>query len=407
MKIWIKYLLAAVLGLLLSFFLPSENQEMEAFFEKACRFVINAGRYALYPLLFFSFAIAIYKLKEMRVLIKTARLSALIIAGAAILCAITGAVSVLIFAPSRIPVLIEGNGAVQGIGIWMSIMSLFPASAFEVFQDSAFILPLCIFSSIIGLACATDKITAKPVVAFFDSFSKVIYTVTRFFVEIVSVGMIAVSVHWFLQYRKMIALGIFTNFIVILLGNVIFIALVLYPISLKLVCKIKNPYKILYASIASVIAAFFSGDANMTLAVIIRNVHENLMIRRRIAAVVPAVFSVFSRPGSALTASASFIVILNSYSSIGIAFFDIMWLIGICSLLSLLLGRFTAGGPYILLATVCAMYGRGLEENYLILRPAAFFICSAASLIDSLTAVLASFIVASKVHGTIKEVKRN
>ena len=73
-----------------------------------------------------------------------------------------------------------------------------------------------------------------------------------------------------------------------------------------------------------------------------------------------------------------------------------LWLIGMAILLSSLLGRFPSGGAYIALATVCALYGRGFEAGYLILKPAAFFIGSIAAAIDALTAVFGTFLIAKR-----------
>ena len=92
----------------------------------------------------------------------------------------------------------------------------------------------------------------------------------------------------------------------------------------------------------------------------------------------------------------SFIVILKSYSSLGIAFSDMLWLVGVAIVLSFFLGRFPSGGAYIALATVCALYGRGFEAGYLILKPAAFFICSIAAAIDALTALMGTYVVARR-----------
>jgi Na+/H+-dicarboxylate symporter len=125
-------------------------------------------------------------------------------------------------------------------------------------------------------------------------------------------------------------------------------------------------------------------------------VNESLGIRRRISSVSLPMFSIFGRAGSALVVTVSFIVILKSYSSLGIAFGDMIWLALMSILLSFFLGRFPAGGPYIALATICALYGRGFEAGYLILKPAAFFICSIAAAIDALTAIVGTWIIAKR-----------
>ncbi len=397
MKIWIKYLIGILVGCLFSFFLPVDNQAVSDAVKYISTFVVNFGRYALYPVLFFSFTIGVYELRESRSLLKTGLGTMTVIILATAVCALVGIIGILIYTPARIPIFIEGTGDAESIGVLERLLKLFPSSAFEVFVDGAFILPLCIFAGFLGAGCAADKMAAKPMLSFFDSFSRVSYAIMCFFVDIVSIGMIAVSVYWFSLYHDMYSFGFFGNFIVILLINILVIGVILYPLLLRLICGIRNPYRILYASLAPGLAAFFSGDTNMTLPVILRHVNESLGIRRRISSVSAPMFSIFSRPGSALTVIVSFVVILNSYSSLGIAFSDILWLFGISILFSFFLAPFPSGGAYVLLAAVCSMYGRGFEAAYLILRPAAFFICSAAAFIDALTAVFGTCIVAQKM----------
>ena len=398
MKIWLKYLLAVAFGFILSLFLPLESPQAREVSEKLAMLVSSMGRYALYPTLFFSFAIGVYELRESRALLKTGLLAALIIVAATLLCAIVGAAFAAVFKLPRIPIFIEEALPTQGIGVWESIIALFPASAFEVLQDGAFILPLCVFAGFIGTGCAVDKIGARPVISLFDSFARVMYAVMSFFVDMIAIGMIAISVYWLIEWREMLSRGFFFYFILVLLGCALFIGVALYPLLLKLTCGVKNPYKALYASIAPALMAFFSGDANAALPVIMRHVNESLGVRRRITAVVAPMFSVFSRPGTALTAIIGFVAILRSYSSLDVGIADIIRLAGVCAALSFFLARFPQGGAYILLAAVCAMYGRGLEGAYLILRPAAFFIGSVACAIDALTAVFGTCVAARKLR---------
>jgi len=134
----------------------------------------------------------------------------------------------------------------------------------------------------------------------------------------------------------------------------------------------------------------------MTLPVLLRHTNESLGVRRRISSVTLPMFSIFGRGGSALVVTVSFIVILKSYSSLGISFSDMVWLIGAAILISFFLGRFPSGGTFIALAAICALYGRGFEAGYLILKPAAFFLGSVAAAIDALTALAGTYIVGKK-----------
>jgi len=396
MKIWIKYLAGVLIGLAFSLVAPHQNPIFSDITAYLSALVVQFGRYSLYPVLFFSFTIGVFELRESKSLMKIGSIAAAVIIIATILAAVTGLLSVLIRNPSRIPIFVEGASEIGDIGIKESLMQLFPSSGFEVFTNGLFILPLCIFGGFAGAGCAVDKTASKAALTLFDSLSRVFYAIMSFFVDILSIGMIALSVHWLLEFRLMISSKVFTDFILLLAFNFFFLALVLYPALIRFVCGKVNPYRVLYAGIASVLAAFFSGDSNMTLPILLRHANESLGVRRRVSSVTMPMFSIFSRPGTAMAVTVSFIVILKSYSSLGIVFTDMLWLLGVAILLSFFLGRFPSGGAYIALATVCMLYGRGFEAGYLILKPAAFFICSIAAATDALTSLMGTYAMAKR-----------
>ena len=393
MKIWIKYLIGTTLGIIIAIIAYSDS----VFFNSAVEFLSNIaiqfGRYSLYPVLFFGFTLSICKLRESRSLLKLSIYIAVFIIISSFLTALLGLVSVSISSPPRIPIFVEETSSVESLGVMESFLRLFPSSAFEAFVDGLYILPLCIFAGFAGAACAVDKNISKPVLTLFDSLSRVSYAVMAFFVDMFSIGLIAISVNWFIKFQAMLSTKFFTGLITLLLVDFFIIALIIYPLILKIICRDINPYKVLYAAIAPVCAAFFSGDTNLTLPILLRHSNESLGVRRRISSVSLPVFSVFGRAGSAMVVTISFIVILKSYSSLGISAKDMFWLVGISTLFSFFLGRFPVTGTYISLVAVCAIYGRGFESGFLILRPAAFFIGSIAAAIDALTAMVGTYII--------------
>ena len=393
MKIWIKYLIGSTLGIIIAIIAYSDS----VFFNSAVEFLSNIaiqfGRYSLYPVLFFGFTLSICKLRESRSLLKLSIYIAVFIIISSFLTALLGLVSVSISSPPRIPIFVEETSSVETLGVMESFLRLFPSSAFEAFVDGLYILPLCIFAGFAGAACAVDKNISKPVLTLFDSLSRVSYAVMAFFVDMFSIGLIAISVNWFIKFQAMLSTKFFTGLITLLLVDFFIIALIIYPLILKIICRDINPYKVLYAAIAPVCAAFFSGDTNLTLPILLRHSNESLGVRRRISSVSLPVFSVFGRAGSAMVVTISFIVILKSYSSLGISAKDMFWLVGISTLFSFFLGRFPVTGTYISLVAVCAIYGRGFESGFLILRPAAFFIGSIAAAIDALTAMVGTYII--------------
>ncbi|MEL3907033.1 MAG: cation:dicarboxylase symporter family transporter [Treponema sp.] len=400
MKIWLKYLIGTAVGAVFALAAGTDN----TFFTQTVEFLAEAsvqfGRYSLYPAVFFGFTVSIFELRESKSLLKIAVITTLLMCAAALLLSGIGLLSVLIRTPARIPIFVEGSSDTQVLGIAESLLQLLPNSAFEALLNGTYILPLCIFGGFAGAGCAVDRNIAKPTLTLFDSLARVSYAVMVFFVDMLIFGMVALSAYWLIQFRAMLLTAVFAHFVLLLVIDLFLIAFVIYPLILKIFCREINPYRVLYAGFAPILAAFFSQDAHVALPVLLRHSNESLGIRRRISSVVLPIFSIFGRAGSALVITVSFIVILKSYSSLGISFKDMLWLMGTASLFSFFLGRFPAGGTYTALASLCLLYGRGFESGYLILRPAAFFIGAVAAALNALTAITGTYIVAYRFQMT-------
>jgi putative transporter len=400
MKIWLKYLIGIALGVTFALVAGAENTLFVQASEFLSKTAIQFGRYALYPAVFFGFTLSIFELRENRSLFKLALITSLIICVAALLLSFIGLLSVIIHTPTRIPIFVESISDIQALGIKESLLQLLPSSSFEAVINGTYILPLCIFGGFAGAGCAVDKNIAKPTITLIDSLARVAYAVLVFFVDMLVFGMVAVSAYWVVRFHEILQTAVFADFVILLLIDLLIVALVIYPAILKIFCRDINPYRVLYASLAPMLAAFFSQDTHVALSVLLRHSNESLGVRRRISSVALPIFSIFGRAGSALVITVSFIVILKSYSSLPLNIQDMFWLMGIASLFSCLLGRFPAGGTYIALASVCSLYGRGFESGYLILRPTAFFIGSVSAAINALTAITGTYITAYRFNMT-------
>lgn len=157
-----------------------------------------------------------------------------------------------------------------------------------------------------------------------------------------------------------------------------------------------RPYKVLFAALAPLIGALFSGDTNFVLALNLRHAKDSLGIRRRISTVSLPVFSIFARSGTALVVAVSFIIVLRSYSSLDIYVSDILWLTALSFGISFCLGAFPSGGAFTALTVLCSLYGRGFESGYLLLKPAAVIICSFAAAIDAAAALCSAYYIAQR-----------
>lgn len=396
MKLWIKYLIGALFGAAFAFILPLGNEQVAAAVSFVTEIVVRFGRYMVVPVVFFTAVIAFNRLRDTKMLFKTGIWTGGVIVASSLLLTVTGLLSILIVKLPRIPITVETVSESASLGVGDLIKSLLPYSAFETLNNGSFILAAFFFAMLVGTASTADPVLFKPVTQLADSLSKLMYNISVIFTEFLSVGMVAVLCSWTIQFRGVLTSGVFAPLILMLLVDFIFIAGVVYPLIIRYLCHDPHPYRILYASVCSVVTAFFSGDTNLVLQLNMRHGKESLGVRRRINGVVHPLFSIFARGGSALVTAISFIVIWRSYSSLSIPFTDILWITAVSFGISFLLGGFPAGGAFVSISVLCILYSRGFENGFLLLKPAAPIICSFAAAFDALTAIFGSYIIAVK-----------
>jgi Na+/H+-dicarboxylate symporter len=136
--------------------------------------------------------------------------------------------------------------------------------------------------------------------------------------------------------------------------------------------------------------------------VMLRHAKENLGARRRSNTVTVTLFAIVGRAGSAMVATIAFMVIIKSYSSLGITLAD-FFSIGIRALfISFVLFQHPGTGAYIALAILSMGYGRGFEAGYLILKPVAFYLIAVGTFLDVMIMSFAAYALA-KINGFQEE----
>ena len=403
MKVWIKYLIGIALGIIATFVLPENYLQDTGIMVFFSDIAIRTVRFFLVPLMFFSFTGAVFKLRDTRKFFQTLMITATVIISVTVALTIIGLVAIFIVKLLRIPISADRVTQVANVNIFENIKLLFPYSGFESLSNGSYLLPVIILAALLGIGCAVDKVDSKPTVALFDSLTKVCNSVMSFFIDIFAIGLVAVTSVWTFQFMDVITSGIYNGLIILLAVILFLVAVVVYPLALYLVCKETHPYKVLYASLATFFAAFLTGDTNLSLAIAMRHNRESLGIKRRTSSSVTPLLSIFSRAGSALVVAISFIVIFRSYNALSISFSDIMWVAGFSIISSFFLGALPTGSTFFALTLLCAMYGRGFEAGYLLLKPIAFILCSFAAAIDSLTMIFGTVVVSNKMKTTEKQ----
>jgi Na+/H+-dicarboxylate symporter len=310
-----------------------------------------------------------------------------------------GIIVTLLFPPARIPILIEEQVELISLGIPQGIMDLFPSNMLSVFAiDGTFLFPLGIFAFFMGMGLSYDRNYTKPVISLVDSLSRIFYHILSFFSEILAIVLIVLSAYWAVRYRGVLQTNMFRDLMLLLGVFSVILGFLILPLFLYILRPKINPWAVLYGSLGPALAGFFSGDINFTIPVLLRHIKENLGVRRRANTVTVTLFTTFGRAGSAMVAAVAFIVIIKSYSSLGVTLTDVLNIGFRAFVISFLLARHPGEGAYIALAVLCLGYGRGYEAGYLILKPLAFYLTAVGTFLDVMITSFASYALA-KTNG--------
>ena len=379
--------------------MPGDNQSISEGLRWLSELAIRIGRYSLVPILVFSLTIAVFELRQdgqfWWIILRTG----IAIAACSIFVISAGVISAIMFPPGRIPILAEEVTDLISTNTAEGVMSLFPSNMFTaLFSEGIYLLPLCVFAFFAGMGLSYDRNFTKPVISLVDSLSRVFYHVGVFFSEILGLVLIILSAYWTMRYHQVLRTEMYRDLIVLLGVLSAILGLGIFPALLYILRPPVNPWVILYGSISQAIAAFFSGDINFTLPLIFRHNKENLGVRRRSNALTVTLFTAFGRSGSAMVAAISFMVIINSYSSLGISSDNIIAIGWQAFLISFMLAGAPGSGAYTALALLCLSYGQGFEAGYLILRPIAFYLVAVGTFLDVMISTFASFVI-SRISG--------
>ena len=112
MKIWIKYLIGIGFGIIAAFVLPENFLTDTGIISFLSDLAIRTVRFLLVPLVFFSFTVAVFKLRDTKKFFKTLLISLLIIVSSTLLLTILGLVAIFIVKLPRIP--ISADRVIQG-----------------------------------------------------------------------------------------------------------------------------------------------------------------------------------------------------------------------------------------------------------------------------------------------------
>jgi len=393
MKIWIKYLIAAVVGGIAGLVLPTGDGIL---LDSIAGIAMNLGKYILLLLVFFSTAVAAYELHEdkhfSRVWLRTIGYSLL----AVLIASLVGLAGAFILTTGRIPLSTDVTVDIEPLpGLLAIFTELIPADSISTFTSFDFLLPASILAMILGLSFAFDASVTKPATIFFDSMSRIAWQINSFFVEILPLPLILASAARIASLAGNEKLSVFSSLFTALAVETALIVLVLLPLALLALDRKRNPYKVMAALIAPAMVALFSAHSYTQAGVAAKHLKESLGVRRRSGAVSLPLVLAFGRAGTAMVTATAFVAILNSYSNLGLGSGAVFWMMAMVPLTAVVLGAAPGSGPIVALAALCAEYGRGFESGYILLGPAILPLAMIAAFVDS---VCMSVVIAAVAH---------
>lgn len=199
-------------------------------------------------------------------------------------------------------------------GVQSSIMSSNPY--YTAATTSSFILPIIIIAWILGLALKPNADVIKPAYIVINSFSEVLFRISRTFTYLGHIFVYCSASFFFTQlYQEKSVLAAPDFFIII---SVISIALFLVVIPLVFIIFTlgkKNPYKAIFRSLSPALAALVSGNALAIAPMQESTSRHNLGVQKRVSATAVPLCSIFCKGGSAALAAISSVAIIYSVTS--------------------------------------------------------------------------------------------
>lgn len=403
MKIWLKLLIGSLVGVLLAVILPATTGVLSVFDFLSTLFV-RIGRYIVFPMVFFSLCIGTYELTREKRFFAVYRKSVLFVLGACALLAVLGVLTCAIVAPARIPIPVEAAQPVERLTVPQLLLSLFPANLFAVFTGSAdVLLPLMLLGVILGFALDFDNVAPRLLIQIADTLSRTFYHINALVTEVIAIGMIAMGATLILELR-MHDLSAFRQLIMILTVDTLLVVFGVYPVLLYYLGGKDRPFRWIYAAAAPAIAGFVSGDVYFGLGLLSRHGKETSGVPRTVGSAVYPLFTFFGRAGTALVTGITFVLILRSYSSLEIGALEVLLVMLMTFVVSLVLGSAPGSGALVALSLMCALWGRGRQDAYLIVSPVIPLLVAFGAMIDMVTASVAGLLV-GKTHPEWKSVE--
>ena len=337
MKVWLKLLIALILGVILGIFNPFNMDSVIDSFHFIGQLFNNSLSFLVIPVIFISLIFSSYSLRESRNLAKTLLFSILLMVIITLFSLLIAFLAGNLFQPGAYIHYAISEGERFYIPDFKDfILNIIPKNIFAVLlrpfyniiniqsldnvntgykaliSERYYLWSLIFVSILLGITMNSRK-KSEILLKVSDSFYDLINHIADLFIEVFPFGGLFFTVYLFTS--GVFSLTIIQNAIMIIITIVIsfLFLLIIYLLIIQFYVKI-NAFKFLFSLLGSIIIGFMTGNNIMNIVPTLKNVEKNLGVNAEIGSPVVIMSALLNRPGTLITAAVCVLAITQKLS---------------------------------------------------------------------------------------------
>lgn len=388
MKTPYQYLLGISIGIGAGLLLKPSEPLLNAL-QSVVDMCLRIGRYIVFPLVFFSLPVAVTKLRRKKQLFKAFRFSASYAIIASLLLTLLGALVFLVVDLDRLPFLPGEPPDIITYDLKRVLSEIFNQNSFRsLVGNPSFLLPLVFPAFLLGWYMYYDKAIAEPTFNFFDSINRLLYRINRRLMSLMPIIIAVFTATMLIESKLILDFKSFLPFLATIFAVCFLLIGVIYPLVMRAMLGRGYSWRVLAGLTGALLSCFISGSPLFNYGNLTLHLKENLNVPRHNAALIMPLYMMFARAGTAMLSAICMLIVIRSYSSLEVTYFQFTWIVIFSFLISFTLPANPNLGVVSALILLCSLYGRGLDEGWMILAPIFPLLTMLSSVLDSATGAL-------------------
>ncbi|CAD7844470.1 hypothetical protein S1OALGB6SA_742 [Olavius algarvensis spirochete endosymbiont] len=383
MKTPYQYLLGISFGIGAGLLLKPSDSLVDAL-QSIVDMCLHIGRYIVFPLIFFSLPVAVTKLRRIRKFGQVFRYSIYYAIITSLLLTLLGTFIAWVFDFGRLSIIQGTAPDIITYNLKEILHEIFNQNSFRIFVGNpSSLLPLVVPAFILGWYMYYDRMIAEPTFNLFDSIARLLYKINRHLMILMPVMLALFVAATLIKSKQIMDFTSFLPLLATIFAICILLVGVICPLVMRAILGRGYSWKVMAGLAGALLSCFVSGSPMFNYGNLTLHLKNNLHIPRHNAAFIAPLYLMFARAGTAMLSAICMLTVIRSYSSLGITHFQVAWVALFSFLISFALPANPNWGIVAALTLLCSLYGRGLDEGWLILAPIFPLLAMLGSVLDS------------------------